>query len=183
MRKRLNTRKFLNLNRLTNYSLAGYNRVHEIYYKIEPYNLNVLSDEVIISKVNALTNVIKGVNKFEIICLNGKENFEENKLYYQELIDNEKYDVIKNIIINEVKLLEDIQSNTASSRLFLIGLRLYEEKGFQIDSYLDRIEKTLSSNGLTIRRIDKDNLKEVLAVYFANMKFDKYDDIDGEWYV
>ncbi len=180
---RINTRRFLNLNRLTNFSLAGYNKAHEIYYKVEPYNLNVLSDDSIISKIDALTNIIKGVGKFEIICLNGKENFEENKLYYQQLIKEEDSPIIKKIIKQELKLLYEIQSNTATSRSFLIGMRLKEEKGFNIETYLANIEKSLTNNGLNIQRVDKDNLKEILAVYYANMVlFDHYEDVEGEWY-
>ena len=39
-----------------------------------------MSKENIGAKIFALTNVVKGLNDIEIICLNSRDNFEENNI-------------------------------------------------------------------------------------------------------
>ena len=43
-----------------------------------------MSKENIGAKIFALTNVVKGLNDIEIICLNSRDNFEENKYFLKK---------------------------------------------------------------------------------------------------
>ncbi|MEF9920053.1 MAG: hypothetical protein RR945_01765 [Erysipelotrichaceae bacterium] len=178
------TRQFLNLKKITKFSLAGYNQSHDIYYKIEPFNLSVLSNETIIQKITSLMNVIKGIGTFQIVCMNSKENFESNKLHYEDRILEEKNTIISDLLHQDLIMLDELQINSATARLFLFCIQVKEEKGNAVESLLSRVEMTLSNNGLSVKRLDKDDLKSMLSVYYTqNIVTEKFGDIEGEeWF-
>ncbi|MEG0165566.1 hypothetical protein [Anaerorhabdus sp.] len=177
------TRQFLNLNKITPLSLAGYNGIHDIHYQVEPFNLSVLSDDTIQQKITSLMNVIKGLGTLELVCMNSKENFESNKIFYSDRIEEED-GIIRDLLIKDKCMLDELQINTATARLFLFCIKVREEKGSGIESFLNRVEKTLANNGLSVKRLDKHGIKTMLSVYHTqNVVTEKYNDIEGEeWY-
>ena len=183
-RSRKSTRKELNLKWITTYSLAGYDKHHEIYFEISPFNLGVLSDDAVRAKVFALMNVIRAIGQCELVCMNSRESFESNKYAYSERSLNEGNPIIKKLLQEDARMLDEIQLTTATARSFFICLRINEENGFQMIDYLGRIEKLLVGNGFTAKRLDRDGIKSMLNVYFTNdIKPDKIADMEGaEWY-
>lgn len=178
------TRRFLNLMKITLYSLAGYNGNHEIYYKVEPFNLSVLSNDTIKQKINSVLNSIKALGDLELVCMNSKENFENNKVFYGDRIEEETNEVIRNLLIRDRDMLDELQVNSATARLFLICIRVKEEKGIMIESFLNQVEKVLSGNGLSVKLLDRHDIKSMLAVYFTqNIVTTHFSDVEGvEWY-
>ncbi|MEG0077459.1 MAG: hypothetical protein RR700_06425 [Anaerorhabdus sp.] len=178
------SRQFLNLNKITSISLAGYNGIHDIYYQVEPFNLSVLSNDTIQQKITSLMNVIKGFGNIELVCMNSKENFEANKIFYTDRIQQEDNDVIRQLLEYDRVMLDELQINTATARLFLFCIKVREEKGKSIQTLLNRVEKTLASNGLSVKRLDKDGIKTMLSVYHTqNVVTERYGDLEGEeWY-
>lgn len=184
MRKRKSTRKLLNLKTITPISLQGYNKTDLIYYQIAPYNLAVLPEFVIRTKVHALLNVLKGIEELEIICLNGRENFQSNKLFIEGRIQTEKNEGLKKLLQQDLQSLDELQIQTATSRLFLFCLRIRQEKNHDLLPYLNRIEKMMQMQGLSVRRCDKEEIKKILAIYFEqNVTSDYFEDLDGERWV
>jgi hypothetical protein len=53
-----------------------------IYFIIRPTNISVLSDASVSARIYALMTVLKGIAEIEMLCLNSKENFDENKCRY-----------------------------------------------------------------------------------------------------
>jgi len=182
--KNSSTRRLLNLNTISNLSIKGFNKQELVYYAVTPFNLSVLSDENIDAKVFSLMNVIKGFNEIEILCLNSRENFGNNKLHIKGRIAEESNHVIRHLLQMDLDHIDEIQLTTATARSFLLCVRIHENNNHELHSYLNRIEKSLKTSGFSVKRLSKDELKTMLAVYYEqNVTTDKFEDIDGErWY-
>ena len=77
--------------------------------------------------------------------------------------------------------MDKIQIQTATARLFALVVRIKEENQAEIFPLLRRIEKLLKLQGFDVERAGKEQLKELLAVYFEqNVTTDQFEDIDGE---
>ena len=63
------TRMLINTKTITDYSLKLFNGEEVVFFVVQPQNLSVMSKENIGAKIFALTNVVKGLNDIEIICL------------------------------------------------------------------------------------------------------------------
>ncbi|CAM3547918.1 hypothetical protein [Erysipelothrix anatis] len=180
-RKGSSTRRFLNLKELTDFSIVGYNNHYLIYYSLSPFNLSVLSKENIQAKVFDLMNLIKGIEVLEFLCLNGRENFRFNKINMRKRIDEETNPKIRDLLEQDLKQIDTIQVQTATARSFLIGIRIKHGIDNELHTTLNRIEKLFESHGLTIRKLSKDDLKTMLAVYYEqNVTTDRFEDIDGK---
>ena len=88
-KQRLSTRQLMNTRRITEYSLETYDGDELVYFMIRPTNLSVLSESSVGARVYALMNVLKGVAEIEMLCLNSRENFEENKGFLRRRADEE----------------------------------------------------------------------------------------------
>lgn len=175
------TRKLLNLKSLTNYSIIGYNNQQLIFYSIVPYNLSVLSEENIESKIFSLMNLIKGSELVEILCLNSRENFRFNKINMRKRIDEESNANIRKLLEQDLNHIDQIQVTTATARSFLICIRSNQEDEPTLHNSLNRLEKTFKQYGFSLIRLNKDEIKTMLAVYYEqNVTTDKFEDVDGE---
>jgi hypothetical protein len=77
-----------------------------------------------------------------------------------------------------------MQVQMATSREFLVVIRLRNEKQSKIFSYLNHIEKTLREQGFSTKRADREDIKRILAIYFEqNVTTEKFEDYDGERWV
>ena len=114
-----------------------------VYFMVRPTNLSVLSDSSVGARVYALMNVLKGVAEIEMLCLNSRENFEENKSFLRKRAEEERIPVVRRLLERDQNFLDRIQVQMATAREFLIIIRLHNEKGTEVFSYLDRIEKSL----------------------------------------
>lgn len=185
MFKRNNTTKrLLNLNKIEDYTLSGYNNHHLIFYEITPFNLAVLSEDNIEAKIFTMMHLIKGIDEVEIIALNSRENFKFNKVYIENRIEEEKNSAIKVLLEKDLKHLDEIQSKTGSARLFLIVIRIRGVLDKVALSSIKRFENSFKQFGFTIERLNKEELKTMLAIYFEqNVTTESFEDIDGErWF-
>lgn len=179
-KQRLSTRQLMNTRRITEYSLETYDGDELVYFMIRPTNLSVLSESSVGTRVYALMNVLKGVAEIEMLCLNSRENFEENKGFLRRRAEEERNPVIRQLLEREQNFLDRIQIQMATAREFLILIRLRNQKGKDVFSYLDRIEKSLKEQGFDSRRADEEDIKRILAVYYEqNVTSEKFEDFDG----
>lgn len=165
-KQRLSTRQLMNTRRITEYSLETYDGDELVYFMIRPTNLSVLSESSVGARVYALMNVLKGVAEIEMLCLNSRENFEENKGFLRRRAEEERNPVIRQLLERDQIFLDRIQVQMATAREFLILIRLRNQKGKDVFSYLDRIEKSLKEQGFDSRRADEEDIKRILAVYY-----------------
>lgn len=179
-KQRLSTRQLMNTTRITEYSLETYDGDELVYFMIRPTNLSVLSESSVGARVYALMNVLKGVAEIEMLCLNSRENFEENKGFLRRRAEEERNPVIRQLLERDQNFLDRIQVQMATAREFLILIRLRNQKGKDVFSYLDRIEKSLKEQGFDSRRADEEDIKRILAVYYEqNVTSEKFEDFDG----
>ena len=179
-KQRLSTRQLMNTRSITEYSLETYDGDELVYFMIRPTNLSVLSESSVGARVYALMNVLKGVAEIEMLCLNSRENFEENKGFLRRRAEEERNPVIRQLLERDQIFLDRIQVQMATAREFLILIRLRNQKGKDVFSYLDRIEKSLKEQGFDSRRADEEDIKRILAVYYEqNVTSEKFEDFDG----
>lgn len=179
-KQRFSTRQLMNTRRITEYSLETYDGDELVYFMIRPTNLSVLSESSVGARVYALMNVLKGVAEIEMLCLNSRENFEENKGFLRRRAEEERNPVIRQLLERDQNFLDRIQVQMATAREFLILIRLRNQKGKDVFSYLDRIEKSLKEQGFDSRRADEEDIKRILAVYYEqNVTSEKFEDFDG----
>ena len=183
-RQKQSTKKLIGIDEITDYSLkTPYGEL--VYFIIHPTNISVLSDESVSARVYALMTVLKGIAEIEMLCLNSKENFDDNKQYLKKRIEMEQNPIIRKLLQQDSTNLDRMQVQMATAREFLIIIRLKDEKESNLFPYLARIEKSLKDQGFAARRADNSDIKRLLGVYYEqNVTTEKYEDYDGErWMV
>lgn len=182
--KRLSTRQFIGAKEITDYSLVTYGQGELVYFIVKSTNISVLSESSVGARIYALMTVLKGVAEIEMLCLNSRESFEDNKRFLKSQMEQEENPVIRRLLEQDQTHLDRIQVQMATAREFLIMLRLKDEKESDIFPYLSRIEKSLKEQSFSVKRADKEDIKRILAVYYEqNVTTEKFEDFDGERWI
>jgi hypothetical protein len=152
------------------------------YLIISPVNLNVLSDDVILSYVENLAKSITDIGSVEILCINSAQSYENNKRFLSHQIMREQNEALKELDRLDIEFLDDIQVRMATSREFLIMLRFGARDTLQqVAAALEKSRQTMTQNGFLVRPADKASIKRMLAIYFEqNLYEDEMQDFDGE---
>ncbi|EQB21848.1 hypothetical protein UNSWDHB_778 [Dehalobacter sp. UNSWDHB] len=178
------TRQLINTKGVTEYSLLTYRDDELVYFLIKPTNISVLSEDSVSARIYALMTVLKGMAELEFLCLNSRENFEDNKQFLKNRLEHENNPAVRRLLENDLTHLDRIQVQMATAREFLVVIRLRTEKESEVFPYLNRIEKTLREQGFSVIRADKEDIKRILAVYFEqNVTTEKFEDFDGERWI
>ena len=91
------TRQLMGIDDITDYGIAT--RMGElVFFAIKPTNISVLPDAGVGARIYALLNVVKGMAEIEMLALNSKESFENNKAFYRR-IKTEKEQTRKALIL------------------------------------------------------------------------------------
>ena len=189
-KQKQSTRELIGIDDLTDYSIKTANG-ELVYFIIHPTNISVLSESTVSARIYALMTVLKGIAEIEMLCLNSKENFDENKQYLKRRMDAEPNPVIRKLLQMDSTNLDRMQVQMATAREFLIIIRLNKGEGKEqkdktsdVFPYLSRIEKSLKDQGFTARRADNADIKRLLGVYYEqNVTTEKFEDFDGERWV
>ena len=182
-RQKQSTRELMGIDEITDYSLKTPHG-ELVYFIIHPTNISVLSESSVSARIYALMTVLKGIAEIEMLCLNSKENFDDNKQYLKRRMDTERNPVIRKLLQQDSTNLDRMQVQMATAREFLIIIRLKNEKESDVFPYLSRIEKSLKDQGFTTRRADNSDIKRLLGVYYEqNVTTERYENYDGERWV
>lgn len=183
-KQRASTRQLIGAKAVTDYSLVTYGQGELVYFIVKPSNISVLSEASIGARIYALMIVLKGVAEIEMLCLNSRESFENNKQFLKMRMEQEDNPVIRKLLEKDQNHLDRIQVQMATAREFLILIRLKDEKESEVFPYLSRIEKSLKEQGFSVKRADKEDIKRLLAVYYEqNVTTEKFEDFDGERWI
>lgn len=183
-KSKASTRQLIGTKAVTEYSLKTYGHGELVYFIIKPSNISVLSEASISIRIYALMTVLKGIAEIEMLCLNSRENFEDNKRFLRSRMEQEQNPVVRKLLEKDLGFLDRIQVQMATAREFLILIRLRDEKEKEVFPYLSRIEKSLKEQGFSVKRADSEDIKRILAVYFEqNVTTEKFEDFDGERWV
>lgn len=182
--RKTSTRQLMGIKAITEYGLETDQHGALVYFIVQPTNLSVLSESSIGARIYALMNVLKGVAEIEMLALNSRESFEDNKNFLQERIQEEENPAVRKLLELDRKHLDQIQVQMATAREFLILIRILEEKQADIFPYLSRIERSLKEQNFSVKRADKEDIKRILAVYYEqNVTTEKFEDIDGKRWI
>ena len=177
------TRQLMGIDDFTDYGIAT-RMGNLVFFAIKPTNISVLPGSGVGARKYALLNVIKGQVVIEMLALNSKESFENNKDFYRQQANLEDLPAIRKLLEQDSAHLDRIQVLMASSREFYILVRLQGKKESDVFSYLSRIEKSIKDNGFTVRRATEQDLKRMLGVYFEqNVTTERFEDHDGERWI
>ncbi|WP_294852390.1 hypothetical protein [uncultured Oscillibacter sp.] len=181
--RRESTRQFMGINGITNYCIQT-KHGDLVFFVVKPTNISVLSGASVSARIFALMNVIKGVADIEMLALNSKESFEDNKNFYRSRTEAENNPQIRKLLEKDSAHLDRIQALMASAREFYILIRLRDEKESEVFPYLSRIEKSIKDQGFTSRRANEQDIKKMLGVYYEqNVTTEQYEDSDGDRWV
>ena len=177
------TRQLMGIDDFTDYGIAT-RMGNLVFFAIKPTNISVLPGSGVGARIYALLNVIKGQVEIEMLALNSKESFENNKDFYRQQANLEDLPTIRKLLEQDSAHLDRIQVLMASSREFYILVRLQGKKESDVFSYPSRIEKSIKDNGFTVRRATEQDLKRMLGVYFEqNVTTERFEDHDGERWI
>lgn len=183
-KRQASTRQLIGAKEITDYSLVTYGQGELVYFIVKPTNISVLSQASVGARIYALMTVLKGVAEIEMLCLNSRESFEDNKQFLRYRIEQEENPVVRKLLEKDLTHLDRIQVQMATAREFLIVIRLKDEKETEVFPYLARIEKSLKEQGFSVKRADKEDIKRLLAVYYEqNVTTEKFEDFDGERWI
>ena len=77
--KKEGTRQLIGIQEITDYSLRTMEHGELVFFLIHPSNLSVLSESSLAARIYGLMTVPKGIAELEMLCLNSKENLEDNR--------------------------------------------------------------------------------------------------------
>lgn len=154
------------------------------FFLVKPSNLSVLSKEGLEERIQALTTVLRGVAEIGLMCLDSRENFDENKAFLRKRLEEESEPAVRRLLLEDLRHLDGMQVRMATAREFLI-LAWPREKGErERGAFLSRIHKMLDEQGFKGRIAGREDIKRLLAVYFEqNVTNEVLDDYDGERWV
>jgi len=182
-RERQSTRQLIGIDGISEYSLLT-SHGELVFFSIKPTNISVLSDASVAARIYALMTVLKGQTEVEMLCINSRENFEENKSFLKARTNVENLPAVRKLLELDAVSLDRLQVQMATAREFLIIVRLKREKETDVRSYLTTIEKSLKDQGFTVRLCESEGIKRLLGVYYEqNVTTEKYEDNDGDRWI
>lgn len=182
-RERQSTRQLIGIDGISEYSLLT-SHGELAFFSIKPTNISVLSDASVAARVYALMTVLKGQTEVEMLCINSRENFEENKSFLKARTNAENLPAVRKLLELDAVSLDRLQVQMATAREFLIIVRLKREKETDVRSHLMTIEKSLKDQGFTVRLCESEGIKRLLGVYYEqNVTTEKYEDNDGDRWI
>jgi hypothetical protein len=182
-RERQSTRQLIGIDGISEYSLLT-SHGELVFFSIKPTNISVLSDASVAARIYALMTVLKGQTEVEMLCINSRENFEENKTFLKARTNAENLPAVRKLLELDAVSLDRLQVQMATAREFLIIVRLKREKEADVRSHLTTIEKSLKDQGFTVRLCESEGIKRLLGVYYEqNVTTEKYEDNDGDRWI
>lgn len=184
--KKKSTREEIGAKNIDDIGVETYNNDYLVYFLVRPDNIAVLSESTVKSKIMALSAIIKGFDCIELSCINSRENFEQNKMFYKERLEQEESQKVQEILKNDLVHLDRVQIQTASARefLFIIRFKNYNPETNEVQMGISRVTKLLKDAGFSYSLAGKEDIKRLYSVYFVqNITQVYFDDYDGEKFV
>ena len=179
LKQRQSTRQLMGIRKLLPHGVAipGGSLV---FFLIHPDNLSVLSAEGIRQRVTALSNLFRAEEQVEVLGLDSRESFQQNQVYYQTRLEEETTPKIRELLQKDISYLDEIQTTSASSREFVLVLRMEEQAALD-EGGLRQKEKSLCDHGISVRLAEEQDVKRLLVSYYLHdADPEALEDVDGE---
>ncbi len=176
------TRQLMGIARITPHGIQT-ETGERVFYLIRPDNLSVLSPEVIRSRIRSLTVLLSTQPSLELLALDSRESFQQNKEYYRDRLEEETAPEVRALLERDLAHLDAIQFASASSREFVLVLPIDRKAGMD-EGALRQMEKTICDHGLRVKLAEEQDVKRLLAIYYQqDLTTEVFHDFDGEEYV
>ncbi len=131
-----------------------------VYFAIQPTNISVLSHANIEIKIQHLLMVLTALPYLEVACLDSAQRFDDNQHFMEQRIRQEENPKVRHALEQDREFLDSIQ--------------------LEMSTAVNRAEKAISEQGFEVRRLGKEDVKRLLAIYFeATMNGDQIPDVEG----
>lgn len=151
-----------------------------LFYRVAPTNISVLSAANIEIKIRHLQMLLSAIPDLEIICTDSCECFDDNKAYLHRRAISENNPNVQGLLLKDKEMLTSMQAEMSNARQFVLVKRCKGMKPEQVFVAMNRILKAVSEQGFEAQRMDKADIKRLIAIYFgASMDGDLMPDVDG----
>ena len=155
-----------------------------VFFLMKPSNLSVLSEESLNARIYGLVTVLKGISEIDMMCLNSRESYDDNKRFLKKRLEEERNPVVRKLLEADLKHLDLMQVQMATAREFLLLVRPKEKNEREMQNTLNRVERMLEEQGFKVRKAGMSDIKRILAVYFEqNVTTEEFEETDGERWV
>lgn len=179
-KRRQSTQQLMGIQKITDYCIST-DAGDLVFYIVRPSNLGVLPANAIYARIEALKNVLSTQANIELLALNSRESFTQNRAFYHDRLQQETNPEIRHLLEQDRQHLDEMQVEMKLAREFYLVVRLKNEKRETVYSLLSTIEESLHKSGLSVRRAGREDLKRILALYFEeNTTSERMEDYDGQ---
>ncbi len=179
-KRRQSTQQLMGIKKITDYCIST-DTGDLVFYIVRPSNLGVLPANAIYARIEALKNVLSTQANIELLALNSRESFTQNRAFYHDRLQQETNPEIRRLLEQDRQHLDEMQVEMKLAREFYLVVRLKNEKRETVYSLLSTIEESLHKSGLPVRRAEREDLKRILALYFEeNTTSERMEDYDGQ---
>ena len=99
---------------------------------------------------------------------------------YQTRLEEETTPKIRELLQKDISYLDEIQTTSASSREFVLVLRMEEQAALD-EGGLRQKEKSLCDHGISVRLAEEQDVKRLLVSYYLHdADPESLEDVDGE---
>ena len=178
-RKGRSVQQLLGIQTFTKYGLLTDNG-ELLFYRVAPTNISVLSAANIEIKIRHLQMLLSAIPDLEIICTDSCECFDDNKAYLHRRAMAESNPEVRGLLLKDKEMLTSMQAEMSNARQFVLVKRCKGMKPEQVFVVMNRVLKSVSEQGFESQRMDKADIKRLIAIYFgASMDGDLMPDTDG----
>lgn len=178
-RKGRSVQQLLGIQTFTKYGLLTDNG-ELLFYRVAPTNISVLSAANIEIKIRHLQMLLSAIPDLEIICTDSCECFDDNKAYLHRKAMAESNPEVRGLLLKDKEMLTSMQAEMSNARQFVLVKRCKGMKPEQVFVAMNRVLKSVSEQGFEAQRMDKADIKRLIAIYFgASMDGDLMPDVDG----
>ena len=181
--KKKSTQELIGIKGFTRYGLNT-SKNELVFFIVHPTNISVLSEATIEIKIRNLMMVLSAIPDIELACFDSCECFDGNKQYIQTRLEEETNPSVREVLSKDLEFIDGMQVEMSTARQFMFIARLKKDSEENIFHQINRIEKTIAEQSFEVKRIGKDEIKRILAIYFeSSMNGDLVCDFDGEKYL
>ena len=178
-RKGRSVQQLLGIQTFTKYGLLTDNG-ELLFYRVAPTNISVLSAANVEIKIRHLQMLLSAIPDLEIICTDSCECFDDNKSYLHRRAMEEENLNVRGLLLKDREMLTSMQAEMSNARQFVLVKRCKGMKPEQVFVAMNRVLKAVSEQGFEAQRMDKADIKRLIAIYFgASMDGDLMPDVDG----
>ena len=179
-KKKNSVQSLIGFERFTDYGIKT-DKAEIAFFSVEPTNISVLSAVNVDNKIHHMMSLLTSVPELEIIAADSCEYFDSNKVYIKERLAKEQNEAVRKLLEADMEYLDSIQVEMSTARQFLFAVRFRREKESYIFNRLNEIGRVIKDNGFIAHRLDKSEIKRMLALYFGtSITGNMIEDTEGE---